>query len=80
MLKKIVNIGKNKNVSLHSTHNSEQIKNLKKVIVRVNMTMKFKKIIIYATYMIIYVNITDRRTDKHIKSIVRNLTNNFFSF
>jgi len=24
--------------------------------------------------MLIYVNITDRRTDKHIKSIVRNLT------
>ena len=24
--------------------------------------------------MLIYVNITDRRTDKHIKSIVQNLT------
>ncbi len=30
--------------------------------------------------MLIYVNITDRQTDKHIKTIVRNLTIYFFIF
>ena len=30
--------------------------------------------------MIIYVNITDRRTDKHIKSIVWNLTKIILKF
>jgi len=29
--------------------------------------------------MLIYVKITDRQTDKHIKTIVRNLTKNFYS-
>ena len=29
---------------------------------------------VYANFMLIYVKITDRQTDKHIKSIVRNLT------
>jgi len=30
--------------------------------------------LIYVNFMLIYVNITDRQTDKHIKCIVRNLT------
>jgi len=29
--------------------------------------------IIYVNFMLIYVNIPDRQTDKHIKIIVRNL-------
>ena len=33
-----------------------------------------EKKLIYVNYMLIYVNITDRRTDKHIKSINQNLT------
>ena len=32
------------------------------------------KNLIYVNLMVIYVNITDRQTDKHVKSIVRNLT------
>jgi hypothetical protein len=44
------------------------------------MTMKFKKMIIYVNVMLIlclFMSIlqTDRQTDKHIKSIARNLTN-----
>ena len=34
--------------------------------------------IIFLIFILIYVNITDRRTDKHIKSIVRNLTKKIF--
>ncbi len=34
----------------------------------------FLKILIYFNFMLIYVNITDGQTDKHTKSIVRNLT------
>ena len=34
----------------------------------------YKKFLIYVNFMLIYVNITDRQTDNHIKSIVRNLT------
>ena len=30
--------------------------------------------------MLIYVNITDRRTDKQIKSLVRNLTKKFLIY
>ena len=48
---------------------------------------KIKFFFIYASFMLIYVNITDRQTYGHTKSIVRNLTidvlfqfENIFSF
>jgi hypothetical protein len=36
--------------------------------------LDIKKILICVKVMLIYVNITDRQTHRHIKSIVRNLT------
>jgi hypothetical protein len=46
------------------------------MLIYVNIEEKIENIffLIYVNFMLIYVNITDRRIDKHIKSIVRNLT------
>ena len=56
---------------------------IKKIIIYVNYMLIsvnnidkffFFLILIYVNFMIIHVNITDRQADKHIKSIVLNLT------
>ena len=52
---------------------------IKKIMIYVNIIyiyffFYFNSCLFYDNFMLIYVNITDRRTDKHIKSIVRNLS------
>jgi len=48
----------------------KQINNVNVMLIYVD---NIEKKLIYVNYMLIYVNITDRRPDKHIKSINRNL-------